>query len=289
MATSPIATPVTERTAQVGELHYAIKLTAPTVTPGGLVRVALRIGDGASHVVTLDACQLVAITVTAPGRAARPVPSSPCAGGGVRIRGEHSFTFGAQTLAPATPGHYVVSVARATVLPASLLPPLDLQVTQPRIPTAPSSCVDADLKLRGPVGMPAPQVVTAPITFNLGDVAAAVTILPPTNPRAATVTAEQAWKYFDRGGGWIPISPLGTYQLLLGDVTVLQGPPNQLAWVLVARHAPQAKGIGLAQPVGVTGPSGPTARDCLFADGISGVNAIGNPSGLGIETGRFQP
>src|SRR5579862_1635901 len=99
------------------------------------------------------------------------------------------------------PAHTRVVVTRAasTALPGTLLAPLTLRVGQPS--QADGSCTDADLHVRGPVGMPPPTRIARLVTW---DVDSGVPVVAGPSHQVATVTAQQAWNR-PRDSEWLPI------------------------------------------------------------------------------------
>jgi hypothetical protein len=173
-----------------------------------------------------------------------------------------------------------VTQSAARALPRSLLAPLDLQVTGPHA-VVPRKCADAALRVRGVVGMPAPHVLARHATFIFGP-HLALPVDPPTGTARATLSAARAWQ---RAAGFIDISPLGSYGLLLGSQ---QAPPHAPVWVIVVRHAAEAPRGVATGPTGPVGATGPNSTVCFFTDAVELISAQGSGDLVASVSGDLQ-
>jgi hypothetical protein len=279
--TRPGPSVVTERDADAGGLHYMIRLTTPTVTPDGVVRVELRVDNHTNHVVGLDSCVLDDIQILSldnprlPGKHFPPV----CRGVGIGIFAGGSYTYRGQTTAPGRPGRYLVRAnpVPGDALPTSLLAPLDLQVTATRTQTSAPPCTDADLRVHGTVAMPAPHVVATHVTFDHGF----ESLDPPTQTSQPGVTAAQAWQVAKQFG-LVTISPLGTYEILLANYSSFEGggAHNRLVWLVIGHHVPGAPLGGT--PIPMLGATTVPSPPCYFSDAVQVIDATTGQSLAGI-------
>jgi hypothetical protein len=121
----------------------------------------------------------------------------------------------------------------------------------------------ADFEAPGDVSMPTSEVVTRHIGFRSGSF---TQIDPPSTTRPA-ITAAVAWQ---KANKFQRLSPLGTYEMMLGNVSSLGAGGNRLAWLIVGHHVPFVGSDGRRLPPGVTRPPQPP---CDFVNILHAVDA----------------